>query len=137
MDIFERYHALTDENKWEEALPIIQEIIDMNPEITTSWFNYGVCLQALKKYDMAAGAFQQAYFRTDFSGGDENEINLGDAAQFRMCYNLLQAGMHNELFGIFKHMIEQDPENLDVILSIDDFKPLFEEKPFSDLLPKH
>ena len=57
MNTLQRYEALADEKRWEEALPVIREIIDANPEIDTSWFNCGVCLDELGRHAEAAEAF--------------------------------------------------------------------------------
>lgn len=65
MDITERYLALVDQERWGEALPLIEEIVDRAPHIATSWFNYGVCLEALDRFADAATAFENAYSREE------------------------------------------------------------------------
>ena len=40
---------------------MIERIVKQTPRIATSWFNYGVCLDALKRFSAAAEAFEKAY----------------------------------------------------------------------------
>ena len=61
MNIIEQYEKLAEEQKWEEALPVIREIVERSPDIPTSWFNMGVCLSGLGREGEAADAFRKAY----------------------------------------------------------------------------
>jgi tetratricopeptide (TPR) repeat protein len=61
MNVIECYNEYVNAGRWEEALPLIKEILERAPYVQTSWFNYGVCLDGLKRHAEAATAFQKAY----------------------------------------------------------------------------
>jgi len=42
VNIIEQYELLVESKKWEDAVSVIRKIIEQNPNIDTSWFNYGV-----------------------------------------------------------------------------------------------
>jgi Flp pilus assembly protein TadD len=44
------YLKLAKEERWVEALPLIEEIVALQPKIATSWRNRGVCLDALSRH---------------------------------------------------------------------------------------
>ena len=60
-DITEQFLTLASQNRWKEALPIVEDIVHRAPTIATSWRNYGVCLDELGRHAEAAKAFQRAY----------------------------------------------------------------------------
>lgn len=61
MNIAARYMELVRAERWDEALPLIEQLLSQAPAISTSWHNYGVCLEALGRHSEASEAFQKAY----------------------------------------------------------------------------
>jgi tetratricopeptide (TPR) repeat protein len=100
MDIIERYLALVDEKRFAEGLPLIEEIVRRNPNMATSQFNYGICLEELGHYQDAAKAFLRAY-----------ELNRDDGgALYRGCLALAAAGDAPTLLRVFQQECGRDPE---------------------------
>lgn len=61
MSALDDYLALVRGERWEEALSLIECIVAQAPQVSTSWHNYGVCLDCLGRHAEAANAFQRAY----------------------------------------------------------------------------
>ena len=57
MHIIDEYESLIAQEKWDDALPIIEKIVDQDLSASTSWFNYGVCLTELNRHKEAAAYF--------------------------------------------------------------------------------
>ena len=69
MSVIERYLALAGEKRFAEGLPLIEEIVLLNPNMATSQFNYGICLAELGRHQDAARAFLCAYELDPDDGG--------------------------------------------------------------------
>src|SRR5688572_19143946 len=100
MDIIDRYLALSDEGRFKEGLPLIEEIIRRDPDMAVSQFNYGICLAELGRHADAARAFLRAYFLDPDDGG----------ALYRGCLALAAADDHTGLLTIFRQECERAPE---------------------------
>ena len=123
MSIIEDFQNLIHETKFNEALPLIKEIIKRNDSISTSWFNYGICLNGLKQYDEAGDAFLKAY-----------ELNQDDGgALFRCCIAYATASNSDKLFQVFKKECDRDPEMIDNFLEEKTFNKFFQEPRFKKL----
>lgn len=114
MNFLEEYLELTKTEQWDKALPLIEYIISLKPEFDTSWFNYGVCLEALNRNDAAVQAFIRAY--------QLNNENY--RAQYRIFRNL--AISKNE-DGFAKFLLEEVNNYFEVEL-------LFEDDIFSKIV---
>lgn len=60
-NIIEKYQQLVKQDKWKEALPVIKEIVKINPKISTSLFNLGNNYEKLRLHKKATKAFKKAY----------------------------------------------------------------------------
>ena len=99
MNIIEEYLSLADERRFVEGLPLIEEIVRRNPNISTSQFNYGVCLAELGRHRDAARAFLRAYALDPDDGG----------ALYRGCLALAEAGDASGLLAVFRRECARDP----------------------------
>jgi len=99
MNIIDSYLQLADEGRFEEGLPLIEEILHRDESIDTSWFNYGICLAELGRHKEAASAFLKAYELNPEDGG----------ALYRGCLALAAAPDSTRLFEVFKSECERDP----------------------------
>ena len=108
------YLELADSGQWQKALPIIEKIVSLNPNIKTSWFNYGVCLDALGKHNDAAKSFMRAY-----------NIDSSDfGAQYRIFRSL---SMANDAVGFAEFLeieLKKTPEILEFIIGTPEFKEI-------------
>lgn len=127
MDIIEKYLILANEGRFEEGLPLIQEIVEKNKTIDTSWFNYGVCLHQLERYDEAASAFKSAYQLNPKDGG----------ALYRCCISLAANSDKNGLLEVFERECERDSSMIDNFLSEKAFSEFFKHSEFKDLVEKY
>jgi tetratricopeptide (TPR) repeat protein len=93
MNILAQYLDLARAERWEDALPIIEQIVSQAPHIPTSWHNYGVCLESLGRHSEAAEAFQKAY-----------GIEANDGTLYRTFRNLALA---NDEEGFLRFLDEQ------------------------------
>jgi len=119
-NILDQYMNLSNEGRWEEALPLIEEILSLDESIETSWFNYGVCLEALGRYDNAVDAFKKAY-----------EINPYDKGiQYRI-FRALALNADAKQFTKFAEIeVREDPEILDLLQEFDEFQEMVNHKWF-------
>ena len=126
-NILDQYLALTEAGEWQRALPLIKMIVQMRPEISTSWFNYGVCLDELANYSEAARAFEQAY-----------QLDADDfGAQYRM-FRSLFLGRDDERFALhLKQECEKFPGLIQNFIEDEDFGVLFEVKEFRDIADQY
>ena len=111
MEILNEYLELAETEQWEKALPLIEKIISTNPNINTSWFNYGVCLEALGRYDDASSSFLKAY-----------QINPEYySAQYRIFRSLSLAGNENGFSNFLAEEIIKAPEIVELLEEDEDF----------------
>jgi len=123
MDIVEQYMALVREQRWAEALPIIDEITARAPQIATSWFNYGVCLSALKRYSEAADKFVKAY--------ELKPDNYG--AQYRVFLSLYEAHDYDRFLAFARRECQEMPELIEILVEDELFGSLFTKPEFKRL----
>jgi len=120
------YLDLAEQGKWNEALPLIEKIVEMNPGIHTSWFNYGVCLDELGRHDDAAKAFLRAY-----------ELNPDDyGAQFRVFRSYCLAENVDGFISFFEREMERTPEIYELIVQgeLPDFDSMLGQEKVKRLL---
>jgi tetratricopeptide (TPR) repeat protein len=109
--LLKKHEELVDAGKWEAALPVIKEIVDLNPGISTSWFNYGVCLDELKRHGEAAEAFIKA-----------QETDIRDVGvHYRILRSLRLAKDYETFFQFMDYSIGIIPEILRCVDQDPDF----------------
>ena len=114
MNIIEQYASLSKAGRWGEALPVIQEIIERSPQIDTSWFNYGVCLDELERHQEAADAFIRAH-----------ELNVTDSGiHYRVFRSLYLAEDFAQLREFGDYICQTFPEERELIFSSDEYVAL-------------
>ena len=117
MDFLDEYLELAKTDQWDKALPLIEYIISLNPAIDTSWFNYGVCLDALNRNNDAAQAFAKAY-----------KINQEDyRAQYRIFRNLAIANNEDDFAKFLVEEINKTPEIIELLM---------EDEVFTEIISK-
>jgi hypothetical protein len=123
-DIFDRYQELVDADKWDEVLPLIEQILEADSSVPTSWRNYGVCLDELGRHFEAARAFQNV-LSLDFSD---------TGTRFRMLRSLKLADQMGVVYDEARVMLDHDPSFLVELSETDEFRQLFsEDHQFADL----
>ncbi len=126
MNLIERYEALVAQRDWEKALHVIQEVIERSPEIDTSWFNYGVCLDELGRHSEAAEAFIKA-----------QEKNIEDwGIHYRIFRSLRLAGDLEVFLEFADYSCSMNKEMIHTLLEDEDFGVLFERDDFQALKEK-
>lgn len=117
MNIFDEYVDLTNKGEWDKDLPIIKKIIELGPSTHTSWFNQGVCLNALGKHQEAANSFIKAY-----------ELNPDDyGAQYRIFRSLMLANDVNGFASFLKDEIKKTPEIIELLVEDDEFNDIIQQ----------
>lgn len=123
MNVIEQYESLVDQERWTEALPIIQQIVERGAHISTSWFNYGVCLSALGREGEAADKFLKAY-----------ELDPADfGAQYRAFRSLFQARDYRRFLELARRECEAYPGMIEHLLKDEQFSTLFVRPEFQQL----
>jgi tetratricopeptide (TPR) repeat protein len=127
MNILEKYEALVKQKKFEEAIPVIKEIITKNPKIDTSWFNYGVCLDEIGKYNDAAEAFIKAH-----------ELNISDyGIHYRILRSFSLAEDYSQLYEFIDYLCQTFKEEIETIFESEEFSKVKHRKEFIDLKSKY
>lgn len=121
--ITDKYLRLMDEGKLLEALEVIDGIITLNPNISTSHFNHGICLSELGRYDDSATAFLKAYELDEANGG----------ALYRACIALALANNKDKLYEVFKTELEWNPSMINNFIKEEAFNNFFLENEFQKL----
>ena len=104
-ELTDHYLALADEDRWAEALPVIEEILRRGPGVSTSWFNQGVCLTGLGRHGEAATSFLAAH-----------RLNpADDGAQYRAFRSLRDAGDYQRFLRFAEAESRKDPHVLDAL----------------------
>ena len=126
-NILQRYEALADEKRWDEALPVIRAIIDANPAIDTSWFNCGVCLDELGRHAEAAEAFIKA-----------QELNIQDwGIHYRILRSFFLADDIDQFFEFADYSCGLSFEMIAVLIDTPDFSSLHDRPEFDALKEKY
>ena len=127
LNIIEKYQQLVAEDRWEEAVVVIEEIIERAPDIVTSWFNYGVCLDALERHADAAEAFKKA-----------QQLDPEDwGVYYRIFRSLLLADDLTGFLEFAYFACELNPEMLESLCKSSEFGHLFERADFQELRDKY
>ncbi|MCP4090261.1 MAG: tetratricopeptide repeat protein [Gammaproteobacteria bacterium] len=127
MDIIEKYEELIEKRKWDEALPIIKEIIDRNDSIDTSWFNYGVCLDELGQHSSAADAFIKSH-----------ELNVQDSGvHYRIYRSLFLAKDFDQLYEFIDYLCATFTNSHEEIRQSEEYIELCKHKKINDILEKY
>lgn len=61
MDEAVLFRELARQERWEEALPVVEALVRRAPQIDTNWFNYGWCLKQLSRDGEAVDAFLRCF----------------------------------------------------------------------------
>jgi len=120
MDIIRKYETLVRQKRWSEAIPVIEEIVQREPQIATSWFNLGVCMDELGRHAEAADKFLRAY-----------ELDPEDfGAQYRAFRSLNLAGQYDRFLSFAEQECQAIPDLIDNLLQDEQFAVLFERPEF-------
>ncbi len=126
MNLIEKYEFLISKKKWDEAIPVIKEIIDRDPTIGTSWFNYGVCLDEIGNHGSAADAFIKAH-----------ELNVKDyGIHYRIYRSYFLANDLDQLYEFVVYLCDTFEETRDTLFESDEYNELIKYKPFRELKEK-
>lgn len=127
MNIIEKYEYLADNGKWQEAIPVIKEIIKRNPKIDTSWFNYGVCLENIGDYTGAIDAFIKAH-----------ELNVKDyGIHYRIMRSMYLANDYDQLIEFIDYLCQTFEEEIDSIFESEEFEKIQKHDKFIELKKKY
>jgi tetratricopeptide (TPR) repeat protein len=127
MNLIERYQLLSDQKNWSEALVVIDEIIAASPDIDTSWFNRGVCLDELGRHNDAAESFIKA-----------QEKNIRDfGIHYRVIRSLFLAQNYELLFEFIDYSCGIEAEILNLIIKDSFFNKITERPEFQVIKEKY
>lgn len=126
-NILDLYQKLIDQENFVEALPVIEEIVSMNENIPTSWFNYGVCLEALRQHQQAAQAFAVAY--------DLQPEDYG--AQYRVFLNLALGDDEETFVSFLQREIVDIPEIAEGLAEDEVFQSMLEKPSVQKILESY
>lgn len=127
MNVIEKYEDLVAREQWQDAIPVIQEIIQRNPDLDTSWFNYGVCLDEVGQHGKAAEAFIKAH-----------ELNVSDyGIHYRIMRSLMLAEDYPQLHEFVDYLCQTFEEERSVIFASDEFSVVFKRREFVELKEKY
>ncbi len=127
MDIFEKYEYLTNAKRWDEAISVIKEIIEMNPNIDTSWFNYAVCLENTGNFNEATNAFIKAH-----------ELNVNDyGIHYKIMRSMYLAEDYTQLLEFIDYICLTFKEEIEIIFESDEFKNIENHKQYLALKSKY
>jgi len=122
-NILDQYLALADTHRWQEALPLIEEITARAPHIATSWFNFGVCLTELQRHADAADKFLRAY-----------ELEPDDfGAQYRAFRSLFEARAFDRFLALARRECQKMPQLIGILAKDEQFGTLFSRPDFQRL----
>lgn len=126
MNIIEEFQGHVAAKRWNAALPVIEEIVRRAPGISTSWRNYGVCLDELGRHSEAANAFAKAY-----------ELEPNDfGTQYRVFRSLSLANDSKGFIAFAESESKKAPEILDLISAAEEFKAIAQTNEFQGLLKR-
>jgi len=126
VQLTEEYARLSAQRQWEKALPIIERLVEQNPKIGTSWFNYGVCLDALNKHEQAAISFISAY-----------KLNPKDyGAQYRVYRSFALAKDVMGFAEFLKKDIKDVPEIGEILIKTKEFNSMTSNQTINEIISK-
>lgn len=127
MNPAEEFAQFARQNRWNDALPLIEGIVRNNPDSATSWFNLGVCLSELRRNGDAAAAFERAY-----------ELDPEHhQAQYRMFRNLYFAGNFERFLLKLRQECSADPTAIQQFMADELYGELMKEEPFKAFCEKN
>ena len=126
MNLIQQYEQHSESGNWEAGLNVINQIIEQSPEVSTSWFNKGVCLDELERHNEAAEAFIKA-----------QEIELEDwGIHYRILRSAFLAQNAELFFGFAEYSIGLNIDILNTIEKEDLFKPILSTTYLTELKAK-
>jgi len=126
-DTAEQFLRLFDKGEFAEALPLIEEIVSSDPDISANQFSYGLCLFELDRYAEAADIFLKAY--------ELDESDFG--ALHRACISFAMIGDDDKLYELMVQECEKDPNAIDSFLSEAIISKYFAQMRFKALIDKY
>lgn len=120
----DRYYSHVARSEWQQALPIIRELIENDPSIPSRWFQYGSCLEELGKHEEAIAAFAKAYQLdpTDFG------------AQYRIFRNYALAGDVDGFVAFARSEVKKTPQIIEHINQRAEFKQVISSEAYRAFL---
>ena len=116
----DQYYSYASMGEWQKALPIIANLAQKEPDVPTSWFNYGICLEELKKHHEAISAFEKAY--------ELDSLDFG--AQYRIFKNYALAGDAEGFVAFTKTEVIKTPQIIELIDKREEFKSMVSSKSY-------
>jgi tetratricopeptide (TPR) repeat protein len=110
------FQQLFQEERWDEALPVIKGIVRANPDIATSWFNLGACHHQLGEHRRASDAYLCAYDIKPEDGG----------ALFRGCLALAEGQLSERFIEVMTIVCQRDPSLLHLFEETEEFLPILQ-----------
>lgn len=126
-NIIERYQQLVKQNKWKEALPLIEEIVQRNRKIATSWFNLGNNYEKLRLHKKATKAFKKAYKLEPTDSG----------IQYRVFQSYRLARNFKGFMRFSRKEIKRAPGGVLMLMIKPGFKHFTDREEFKSLMVKH
>ena len=125
MNIIEQYETYVAAGDWPAALSTVQEIVRQSPQIATSWFNLGVCSDALGKHQDAATAFNKAF-----------QLDPQDyGAVYRAFRSLTLARDSLGFFTLLESIVQALPEITEMLNEREEFQIMTKDNRFRRFLP--
>ncbi|MDI4635536.1 hypothetical protein J7U46_20905 [Pelomonas sp. V22] len=125
-NFLEKFLRLFDEERYAEALPLIEEIVAMDPTIETSWTNLGETLKALGRPVEAANAFVHASL-----------LNPERRGLYSACHALAESNEREALHGLCAEELERDPSMLGLFMEAEVLDPFFDLPEFQELVRRY
>lgn len=120
----DQYYAHATAAEWQQALPIIQELVEKDPSIPSRWFQYGSCLEELQQHAEAILAFKRAY-----------ELDSTDfGAQYRIFRNYALAGDVAGFVGFARLEVVKTPQIIERINQREEFKAMVSSAAYREFL---
>jgi tetratricopeptide (TPR) repeat protein len=94
--------TFADEGRFDEALPVLQRLVELIPDGADDWSQLGVVLTQLDRHEDALAADQRA-----------TELDPGSAGrQGDMAFDLIQLGRPDEAIAAYDRAVALDPQNV-------------------------
>jgi len=120
----DQYYTHASSGEWQKALPIIQEMVESDPSMPSRWFQYGSCLEELKKHSEAISAFKKAY-----------ELDATDfGSQYRIFRNYALAKDPEGFVEFAKAEAVKTPQILALISQREEFKAIVSSETYRAFL---
>jgi choline-sulfatase len=109
VNVMRKLNVVLEEERYAEAVPVLQDLIAKYPDITMLYFKLGGCFLGMKQYDKAVPIFRKAVeLEPDFTRA---RINLGRA--------LLGAHDYDAAADLFEAMVAKTPKLLDANVDLE------------------